>query len=219
MTGLAVARSRALAACGAAAPVLFTVAMIAASLQHPAYSHVKNFISELGATGAPAATIMNFAGFLPYGLLMVAFAVAVHRGIRADDGGWLGPSLLALYGLAYVGVAMAPCDPGCQAATPSVHHRLHLLIGDVVLLTAVLAPFTLYARMVKDPAWRSLGVATLVLPGASWLILEVSGLGVPGALRQRLWLLLLFVWIELVAVRLLRVGVHPTRQPVPHAAT
>ena len=218
MTGHAVARSRALAACGAVAPVLFTVAIIAASLQHPAYSHVKNFISELGATGAPAATIMNFAGFLPYGLLMVAFAVAVHRGIRADDGGWLGPSLLALYGLAYVGVAMAPCDPGCQAAIPSVHHRLHLLIGDVVLLTAVLAPFTLYARMVKDPAWRSLGVATLVLPGASWLILEVSGLGVPGALRQRLWLLLLFVWIELVAVRLLRVGAHPTRQPAPHAA-
>jgi hypothetical protein len=27
---------------------------------------------------------MNFAGFLPYGILMVAFAVAVHRGIRAE---------------------------------------------------------------------------------------------------------------------------------------
>jgi hypothetical protein len=105
---------------------------------------------------------------------------------------------------------MAPCDPGCQAATPSVHHRLHLLIGDVVVLTAVLAPFTLYARMSRDPAWRSLAVATLVLPGASWLILELSWLGVSGALRQRLWLLLLLVWIELVAIRLLRVGVQPT---------
>jgi hypothetical protein len=218
MTGVAVARPRALAVCGAVAPIVFTVAMIAASLQHPAYSHAKNFISELGATGAPGATVMNFAGFLPYGILMMAFAAAVHRGIRADAGGWLGPSLLALYGLAYVGVAMAPCDPGCQAATPSVHHRLHLLIGDLVLLTAVLAPFTLYARMLRDPAWRSLGVATLVLPGASWLILELSGLGVSGAVRQRLWLLLLFVWIELVAMRLLRVGDEPTRQPAPHAA-
>ena len=117
MTGVAVVRPRALAVCGAVAPFVFTVAMIAASLQHPAYSHAKNFISELGATGAAGATIMNFAGFLPYGILMVAFAVAVHRGIRADAGGWLGPSLLALYGLAYVGIAMAPCDPGCQAAT------------------------------------------------------------------------------------------------------
>jgi hypothetical protein len=218
MTGVAVAPPRALAVCGAVAPIVFTVATIAASLQHPAYSHVKNFISELGATGAPGALVMNFAGFLPYGLLMVAFAAAVHRGIRADAGGWLGPGLLAVYGFAYVGIALAPCDPGCQSATPSVHHRLHLLIGDVVLLTAVLAPFTLYARMLRDPAWRSLGVATLVLPGASWLILELSGLGISGALRQRLWLLLLFVWVELVAIRLLRVGDEPTTQPAPHAA-
>ena len=38
-----------------------------------AFIHLKNAISELGATGAPSATIMNFAGFLPYGVLMVAF--------------------------------------------------------------------------------------------------------------------------------------------------
>jgi hypothetical membrane protein len=106
-----VARPNVLAACGIAAPLVFTAAVIAASANHPGYDHLKNFISELGATGAPAAGVMNFAGFLPYGLLMVAFALAVHRGVRADAGGWLGPSILALYGLAYVAVAVSPCDP------------------------------------------------------------------------------------------------------------
>jgi hypothetical protein len=57
-------------------------------------------------------------------------------------------------------------------------------MGDFIFLTAVLGPFTLYARMLRDPAWRSLAVATLVLPSASWLILELSGVGVSGALRQ-----------------------------------
>src|SRR2546427_5305800 len=95
-------RSVFLAACGVIAPFVYTAAAIAAGLKYPGYDHLKNAISELGATGAPSATIMNFAGFLPYGVLMVAFALAVHHGIRADAGGWLAPSLLGTYGFAYV---------------------------------------------------------------------------------------------------------------------
>jgi hypothetical membrane protein len=210
-----VARLNALAACGIAAPLVFIAAVTAASLNHPGYDHLKNFISELGATGAPAAGVMNFAGFLPYGLPTAAFALAVHRGMRLDAGGWLGPSILALYGLAHIAVAVTPCDTGCQAATPSLHHRLHFLLGDLIFLTAVLGPFTLYPRMVKDPAWRSLATATLILPGLAWLILEASGVGISGALRQRLWLLLLFMWIAIMALRLLRLGVRADQTPVP----
>ena len=194
------------AACGVLAPLVYAAAAIAAGLKYPGYDHLKNAISELGATGAPSATIMNFAGFLPYGVLMVAFALAVHRGIRADVGGWLGPSVLVVYGLAYIALAFASCDPGCQAATPSLHHRMHLLLGDVIFLAAVLGPFTLYPRLVRDPAWRSLAAATLVLPASAWLIPELSGIGMSGPLRQRLWLLLLFLWIELMAIRLLGLG-------------
>jgi hypothetical membrane protein len=209
-----VAHPNALGVCGIAAPLVFVAAVIAASVNHPGYDHLKNFISELGATGAPAAGVMNFAGFLPYGLLTVGFALALHRGMRADAGGWLGPSILALYGLAYIAVAVSPCDPGCQAATPSLHHRLHFLLGDLIFLTAVLGPFTLYPRMVKDPAWRSLATATLILPGLAWLILEASGVGISGALRQRLWLLLLFMWIAIMALRLLRLGARAGQTPV-----
>ncbi len=206
MTSNVATRSAALAACGIGAPIVYAAAAIAASINYPEYDHVKNFVSELGATGAPGAAVMNFAGFLPYGVLMLAFALAVHHGIRKDVGGWLGPTVLALYGLSYIGVAFAHCDPGCQAATPSLHHRIHFLLGDVIVLAAVVGPFTLYPRIAKDPLWRSLAIATLVLPAGAWAISELSGIGLSGALRQRLWLLLIFVWIELVAVRLIRLG-------------
>src|SRR3954471_22684089 len=211
-------RPAALAICGIMAPVLYTAAVIAATLKVPGFDHFRNFISELGATGAPGAEIMNFVGFLPYGVLILAFALGLHRGIRPDTGGWLGPAVLGVYGLSYVALAVSPCDPGCQAATPSVHHRVHFLLSDLILLAAVVAPFTLYARMAKDPAWRSLGVATLTLPGVAWLILELSGVGLPGALRQRVWLLLLFIWIELLAMRLLRQGAVVGQTPMPQAA-
>jgi hypothetical membrane protein len=211
-------RPAVLAVCGILAPFVYITAVIAASVKSPGFDHLKNFISELGATGAPGADLMNFVGFLPYGVLILAFALALHQGIRPDIGGWLGPGVLGLYGLAYVALAVSPCDPGCQAATPSLHHRMHFLLGDLIFLAAVLAPFTLYARMAKDPGWRSLAVATLVLPGMAWIILELSGVGLSGALRQRLWLLLLFIWIELVAVRLLRLGAIASRKPIPQAA-
>jgi hypothetical membrane protein len=196
----------ALAVCGALAPLVFTTAVALASLKSPNFDHFKNFISELGATGAPGASVMNFGGFLPFGLLILTFAFAVHRGIRPETGGWLGPTLLGVYGLAYVALAVSPCDPGCDGASPSLHHRLHFLLSDVILLAAVAAPFTLYSRMTKDPAWRSLALATLLLPGLAWVILELSGVGVSGAVRQRLWAALLFIWIELVAMRLLSKG-------------
>jgi hypothetical protein len=212
------ARSNRLAVTGILAPLVLVLAIITASANHPGYHHFKNFVSELGATGAPAAGIMNFGGFLIYGLLIMAFAVAVHRGIRPDSGGWLGPTTVALYGLAYVGVALAPCDPGCEATVPSLHHRLHLLLGEVILLTAVLGPFTLYSRMAKDPRWRTVASATLALPGLAWVVLQLSVVGVAGAIRQRVWLLLLFVWIALISLRLLGLGTTSASAPASRAA-
>src|SRR5690349_7620475 len=145
----------------------------------------------------------SLVGFLGYGILILAFALALHRGIHRETGSWLGPGVLAVYGVGYIALAFSPCDPGCQAATPpSLHHRLHFLLSDLISLAAILGPFTLYARMARDPVWRSLAPATLVLPGVAWLFAAVSGVGVSGALRQRLWLLLMFIWIEVVAVRL-----------------
>ena len=34
-------------------------------------------------------------------------------------GDWLGPLLLAVYGLDYVAVAFAPCSPGCTGTSPA----------------------------------------------------------------------------------------------------
>jgi hypothetical protein len=201
------ARSRWLAlfaACGMLAPVVYSASALVASRTYSGFSHLTTFISELGATGAPGAHLMNFGGFLPYGVLVIALAWALHRSVRSAAGGWLGPMLLGVYGLAYVALAFASCDPGCAPAAPSLSHRVHFLLGDLIVVTAVAAPVALYPRMLNDPAWSSLARATLTLPASAWLVFSVTLVGLPGGVRQRLWLLLLFIWIELVSVRLLR---------------
>lgn len=193
-----------LAVSGMLAPVVYSASALIASRTYPGFSHRTTFISVLGATGAPSARLMNFGGFLPYGVLVIALASALHRSLRSAVGGWLGPMLLGVYGLAYVALAFAPCDYGCAAVTPSLHHRIHFLLGDLIVVAAVAAPVALYSRMLDDAAWSSLAPATLVLPASAWLVFSVPMSGLPGAVRQRLWLLLLFVWIELVSVRLFR---------------
>jgi hypothetical protein len=193
-----------LAACGMLAPLVYSTSALVASRTYSGFSHLTTFISELGATGAPSAHLMNFGGFLPYGVLVIALAAALHRTLRSAAGGWLGPMLLAVYGLAYVALAFASCDYGCAAAAPSLPHRIHFLLGDLIVVAAVAAPVALYPRMLSDPAWSSLARATLVLPASAWLVFSVTLVGLPGGVRQRLWLLLLFIWIELVSVRLLR---------------
>ena len=84
-------RAVALTICGLAAPFVYAAAAITASLKYPGYDHLKNFVSELGASGSPSAGIMNL-GFFLYGLLVALLALAIHRGIRPDAGGVAGTS-------------------------------------------------------------------------------------------------------------------------------
>ena len=64
---------------------------------------------------------MNYGGFLPYGALIIAFALALHRTVRSAAGGWLGPMLLGVYGLAYVALAL---EPVTTAAPRPLRHWL-----------------------------------------------------------------------------------------------
>ncbi len=52
---------------GVIGPVLFTLVVVVAAAMRADYSHVHQFISELGATGSSHADFMNYAGFVPAG--------------------------------------------------------------------------------------------------------------------------------------------------------
>ena len=150
---------------------------------------------------------MNYAGFLLFGILIVAFAVGLHRGIAAGPGDWLGPAVLGLYGAAYILVAFAPCDPGCTPDAPSWRQEAHYVLGRIIAVTAVGAPVALYARLARDDRWarwRGPALGLPVLGWVCWLSLQFEGASVPIGLRQRLWLALTLAGIELLALRLVR---------------
>ena len=59
---------------GAAGPVLFATAVVVSGALRPEYSHVTQFMSELGETGGSRSYLMNYGGFIPTGLLLIGFS-------------------------------------------------------------------------------------------------------------------------------------------------
>ncbi|CAN5786642.1 hypothetical protein BH20VER1_BH20VER1_24370 [soil metagenome] len=106
----------------------------------PSYSAVRDYISELGAAGAPHAALVNFS-FIAAGAAHVAACVALNRVLPNGRTVWIALLLLSAVGWAYLGAAAAPCDPGCPetgSAQQAVHNLIGLLgylLGGVGLIT------------------------------------------------------------------------------------
>jgi Protein of unknown function (DUF998) len=120
--------------------LFFTASTILAGLQLPDYSHVSQLISESYAIGTPYGLPLRFAGFLPAGLFLAAFAFYAVRAFPASGIASAGFTLLGIfYGLGTVVVSLFPCDEGCNKAMadPSISQIIHNLTG---MLTYLLVP-------------------------------------------------------------------------------
>jgi hypothetical protein len=201
-----------LAAGGLTAPVLDVLITAWLAALDPDYSHLRQFMSELGETGRPHAAVFS-AWCVLYGLLFAGFAVALARELGGNRHSCLGPGALLVVAACSVLLGFFPCDPGCAGETTSA--RVHILVGEVATAAIVAAPFLAWLGMWGDERWRGHRVLALVsgvllAAVAGWLaVCHYAGLGraacALGA-AQRLFLGILYVWVEVVAIRLWRLG-------------
>lgn len=96
----------------------------------PGYSHVRHYISELGAVGMPYGAIVSLGTFLPAGLLVVFTCLALASRLPATGAARLGLGLVSLIGVSWVVAAFAPCDAGCPAEG-SARQAVHNLAGAI----------------------------------------------------------------------------------------
>jgi len=202
-----VTRERLFALSGVIGPILFTGVVIIVGLLRPGYSHVSQTISELGEVGAPYATIQD-ANFVVFGLLVIAFAYGLHKGIGDGKGSKIGPILVAMFG----------GFPGLGSAIFPLPSPLHLPVGATGFFTIMIAPLMISRRLKQDSRWqgyRLYSLATGVTAVILFLVL-LTGQGGPwsGAL-QRIFLAPLFIWIEVMAIHLLRLSNQPYPMKTP----
>jgi hypothetical protein len=144
---------------------------VAAGAATPQYSHVSQFISELGARGAAWEWRVRLLGFLPAGVLLIAFCGLAYRALPRSTGLTFALSGLALYAAGYLVAAGFPCDPGCRPPQPSGSQVIHNLGG---LVGYVLAPAFLLAFARAARRWQA--AAHLVVAGYGASALSLIGL-------------------------------------------
>lgn len=167
------------------------------------YRPQADYISELGAVGAPFAAIVNFGVFLPTG---VAFALATGFIWRR----WPGPrrpsaAALMLLGVSvsYVGAAFFACDPGCPAEGSS-RQMLHNGLGVIGYLSTPPA-LALLAASALAHGRRVLGALTIAATAlfvAGFLAMAADDNGLLLGAWQRLADYTLFAWTFLAGFML-----------------
>jgi hypothetical membrane protein len=136
---------------GIGGPLLYVVVVAVTGYLTPGYDPVTQWISELGATGAPYATVFNVIGPGLFGLLSIVFATGLWRALRGGPLAFAVAVLVGIAGIAGILEGVFPCDRGCVPVTPA--GALHLAIGIVPLL-GMLAAMEIFAFDVrKRPEW------------------------------------------------------------------
>jgi hypothetical membrane protein len=142
---------------GIIGPVLFTVAFLAQeAFRRNEYDPLAEPVSALEA--GPNGWIQQ-VNFVVFGLLTIAFAVGLHRGVRPAKRGVAGPALLVVSGVGLILAAIFPLRE--DAAGITYDPGGHIVAGLMFFMTSAVALIVVSRRVARDPRWRSIATYTL----------------------------------------------------------
>ena len=191
---------------GILGPIVFTVVAIVAATMRPGYSHTQNFISELGATDAPNAAFMNYAGFVIGGLLVASLGFALIKILPRKRLTLVASVLVSLFGIGIATSGIISCDLGCPQGTGTMANIIHNTVAPIAFLCLIAASLIFGFRWRSEAGLRNLAnyslatgvvaLGMLALLASSLEARELTGLW------QRLLLLVLFSWCIIVSLRI-----------------
>ena len=206
--------------CGILAPILWAGAIIYCGSLRPEYNHLTQYVSELGERGSSTEFIIRYAGFVPTGLMHMAFAAFLYVVFKGRRLAAIAAMLLAINGLARIGAGIFPCEIGCAGPRLLLSQKLHSLssgLGFLALIGAAVL-WGIFLRRYQRLRWLSLysvgsGILGLVfLVVMLWDAESRTGIG----LYERLSTGVLSLWVLVFAVRLWRLKAYNVN-PENHA--
>ncbi|MDP3401107.1 MAG: DUF998 domain-containing protein [Brevundimonas sp.] len=160
---------------------ILAIAVVWAGSVYPGYDHARQFMSELGASGAVTGAEVSRWGFVPNGLLITVFSVLAAWILRRSALAVTACLLLAGNGIGMTGAGIYPCDFECSRSDPSAAALLHDLFGGLGYLNAIVGVglAALWARQSEAPWLAPLGVGVLIvsLVGFYGVVAEVALMG------------------------------------------
>jgi hypothetical membrane protein len=151
---------------GILAPLLWLSLIGIAGVMRLGFSHVAQYISELGERGSPTEALMRYAAFEFTGFLYLCFASTLWVTFRKKRITKMATCLIALDGIGRIGAGVFPCDPGCMGFSLSQDlHRMFATVGFVSGSLATIAWGVTLRKMgwPKGLTWYSIGTGPLAL--------------------------------------------------------
>jgi hypothetical membrane protein len=198
---------------GVIGPSLFVVVFLVEGWLRPGYDPAADYVSalSLGERGW-----LQLTSFVIVGVCLLLFTAAVAREFPHGAASRAGPILLGSIGAGLLLSGPFVMDPaGTPSTALSWHGLIHGVLGGIVFVLMPVVCFVYLNRFGRDPHWRGLWTATLVLgtiTAVADLVFTVAT-KVPGlvtltspwpGLLQRLVLIPFMAWVTVFAARLLR---------------
>lgn len=201
-----------LALAGIVGPIVWWLLILVNGAITPGYSHVSDYISTLGAVGAPYALLQQ-VNFTVLGVSILALMLGVHNWFGDGNRPRVGTILLGVFG---VGVILAGVFPENTAAPNSMTNILHIIASMIAFLAGIVAVGLVSRRIATDARWPSYryeSIATVVIVLITFIIFMISDLALMG-LTQRLFIGVMTLWVVLQSLRLYRLSGAPTRNEI-----
>ena len=197
---------------GIVGPIVVVVGDLAASLSTPDYSPIRDSISSLALT--PIGWLQSIC-FLAMGLLLEIFVAGLFFNIRRARGFHAGIGLLALCGFVLMLIAAFHMDAPGDSTTAGI---IHTIASYGLGLLFPIAILSLAPSLRSTPNWRNIFVYTLVAAVLAFAFIigafftkQTGWFG----LYERIIVANAIIWVEVVAVHLLRLSLR--REPKPQS--
>ncbi len=195
---------------GVIGPFVLIATDIAAALSEPGYNLMRDSISSLALT--PMGWIQTI-GFLAIGLLVEVFVAGLLLSIRGQWHFGLGIAILVCFGFGLLLIGAFRTDP--VGSPPTTEGMIHGMIATTVFWLFPAAILLLVPSFRNDRYWKgtfAYTVVTIVLAlalllGRLFLPEQLSWFG----LYERILVANAIIWVEVVALRLLRLSLRRRR--------
>jgi len=197
---------------GILAPILWFSLVIILGLLEPGYSHMTKTMSVLGGVGGIRGFIFNLG--IPFvGILIILFAIGLHKSVNRGKGSKIGPTLLVLGGLGLIISGIFHCNLNCTNVLLETNFIgiMHMLFAFLAGMCLGISPFFIFARLRKDPQWKKYSKFTLItgimanVPGIIfWITLATVRFPAIEGLIQRAGIVFVFIWIGVMSLKMLK---------------
>jgi hypothetical protein len=200
-----------LALAGVVGPIVLVIANLIASLSVSDYNPIRDSISSLAWT--PMGWLQSI-GFLAAGLLVEVFATGLFFSIDRAKGFSLGIGLLVCFGFGLLLIGAFREDPAGGSHT--IQGIIHTITAAIVFSIFPIASLLIALSLRKDSYWKGLFVHTIVVTtlatafviGNLFLSAKANWLG----LYERILVANTVIWVEIMAIRLLRLSLSATER-------